>query len=78
MSPSTVGTATDMGDDTSVSSPQVADFEPEIHDGDQKPDRVLDREYEKPPRIGSDLIQPQSPLGENMFNSLDQHVQSER
>lgn len=76
VSPSTVGTGTDMGDDTSVSSPQIADFEAGIHDEDEIPDHVLDREYEKPPRIGSDLIQPQSPLGDNMFKSLDEHMHS--
>lgn len=81
VSPSTVGTATDFGDDTSVSSPQVADFEPDVHGDDAhetKPDHVLDREYEKPPRIASDLLQPQSPLGDTVFRSLDEHIQTQR
>lgn len=76
VSPSTVGTATDLGDDTSVSSPQVADFESEVHGDDESiPDHVLDRQFEKAPRIGSDLIQPQSPLGDTLFKSLDEHIQ---
>lgn len=78
VSPSTIGTATDLGDETSMSSPQAGDFEPDSQFGRDResiPDHVLDREYEKPPRIGSDLIKPQSPLGENFFESLNQHVE---
>jgi len=82
VSPSTVGTATDFGDDTSVSSPQLADFEPEIlgdyDDDETKPDHVLNREYDKAPRIASDLLQPQSPLGDTVFKSLDENIQAPR
>ncbi|RVX73723.1 hypothetical protein B0A52_02613 [Exophiala mesophila] len=86
VSPSTIGTATDFGDDTSTTSPLppgAVDVESSSQirvgqDFDDIPDHVLDRQFEKPPRIASDLIKPQSPLGETVFKSLDAHVESDR
>jgi hypothetical protein len=80
VSPSTVATATDMGeDDTSVSSPHTyhVDFEADTEDDEYHPKQeavVADEVRPKPPRIASDLIQPQSPLEDSMFRSLDQHT----
>ncbi|KAK4937966.1 Phosphatidylinositol-4-phosphate 5-kinase [Elasticomyces elasticus] len=79
VSPSTIGTASDMADDTSLSSPQVADFEHSTHtDGDSVPeydiDRTFDRRPDKPPRLGSDLIQPYSPLSESLMQSIHEHM----
>ncbi len=76
VSPSTVASASDMeGDDTSVSSPQTQPVDSELvsHDDDDHPDRkedIQDEISEKPPRIRSDLIQPHSPLEDDMFKSL--------
>lgn len=78
VSPSTVGTATDMADDTSLSSPQAVDFEPSVHTDGDGDDSV--KEYvppsrpDKPPRIGSDLIQPTSPLSESLMQSIHEHM----
>lgn len=85
VSPSTVGTMTDFGDDTSMSSPQRQETDLESisqlrlgQEVDDIPDHILDREFEKPPRIGSDFIKPQSPLGETVFKSLDAHVEADK
>lgn len=85
VSPSTVGTTTDFGDDTSMSSPQWQAADKEAisqlrlgQEVDDIPDHVLDQEFEKPPRIGSDLIKPQSPLGETVFKSLDAHLEADK
>ncbi|EXJ67306.1 1-phosphatidylinositol-4-phosphate 5-kinase [Cladophialophora psammophila CBS 110553] len=83
VSPSTVATATEMGeDDTSMSSPptQPLDFEPDSYTDDEAHslrdrDADMEREFnEKPPRIASDLIQPQSPLQDSVMRSLDQQI----
>lgn len=75
VSPSTVCTATDMADDTSVSSPQAMDFEPGVQtDAESQPEYAEDRWYTKPPRIASDLILPQSPLGESVMKSINDHL----
>ena len=80
VSPSTVATATEMEEeeeDTSLSSPQTraVDFEAESEDDGyhSKRDSNIDTApvRAKPPRIASDLIQPHTPLEENMFKSLD-------
>jgi 1-phosphatidylinositol-4-phosphate 5-kinase len=79
VSPSTVGTASEMGDETTMSSPQEAEYEYEADsdsDGyrDSVPDHILDKEFQRqrPPRLGSDLIQPHSPFMEDsVFESLD-------
>ena len=80
VSPSTVASATDREDDTSVSSPQTCpmDFEAETEDDEYHSKHDTGREEEistKPPRIGSDLIQPHTPLEDSMFRSLDQRPQ---
>ena len=75
VSPSTVATATDIEDDTSLSSPQVMDFEPLSQIGDGPiPEPATAKSFERAPRIGSDLIQPQSPLGETVLKSLNEHL----
>ncbi|KIY03628.1 uncharacterized protein Z520_00319 [Fonsecaea multimorphosa CBS 102226] len=83
VSPSTVATATEMGeDDTSMSSPptQPLDFEAESYSDDetqslQERNVRMEREFnQKPPRIASDLIQPQSPLQDSVMRSLDEQM----
>ncbi|OAL34042.1 hypothetical protein AYO20_06690 [Fonsecaea nubica] len=83
VSPSTLATATERGeDDTSMSSPptQPLDLEREsLSDNDthslHNRSLELGREFnEKPPRIASDLIQPQSPLQDSVLRSLDEQM----
>jgi hypothetical protein len=81
VSPSTFATATDTGeDDTSISSPQThaADLEsdfPEDDDDYSKQSTEMEQQAsQKPPRIASDLIQPQSPLEDSVFRSLDHQL----
>lgn len=78
VSPSTVATATDMEDNTSISSPQAIDFEPSspLDDGESVQEQKSEESFKKPPRIGSDLIQPQSPLEFSVMKSLDQQLRS--
>ncbi|KIW20041.1 hypothetical protein PV08_00616 [Exophiala spinifera] len=73
VSPSTVATATDTVDDTSISSPDVVDF------ANSSPPEECEKEAvkvlrEKPPRIASDLIQPQSPFGEGLLHSMQESI----
>ncbi|KIW48318.1 uncharacterized protein PV06_00920 [Exophiala oligosperma] len=74
VSPSTVATATDIADDTSISSPDVVDFadpcQPE--EREKGVDNVLGK---KPPRIASDLIQPQSPFGDGLLQSMQERME---
>jgi hypothetical protein len=73
VSPSTVDTATDMADDTSVSSLQAIDCAPAVQAETSNQDRIANR-YQKPPRIGSDLIQPHSPFSESLMKSMHEHL----
>jgi hypothetical protein len=74
VSPSTVGTATDMADDTSAPSSPTMGFEPDPQmDRDPTQERV-EPIRGKPPRIASDLIQPQSPLGDSLMKSMFEHI----
>ncbi len=73
VSPSTVDTATDMADDTSVSSAQGVDFAPVLQAETAKQDGSVNA-YQKPPRIASDLIQPQSPFSESLMKSMHEHL----
>ncbi|KAK7888091.1 Phosphatidylinositol-4-phosphate 5-kinase [Exophiala xenobiotica] len=73
VSPSTVDTATDMADDTSVSSLQAIDCAPAVQSETANQDRSANR-YQKPPRIGSDLIQPHSPFSESLMKSMHEHL----
>ncbi|EXJ78106.1 1-phosphatidylinositol-4-phosphate 5-kinase [Capronia epimyces CBS 606.96] len=72
VSPSTVGTATDMQDEPSEIGSYAGDFEPPSQvENEWGRNHVSEEKRDKPPRLASDLIQPQSPLGEALMASLN-------
>lgn len=78
VSPSTVGPATDTKDDTSMSSPHAMDFEPGSQIDDESVSvRMSEERPKNPPRIASDLVQPQTPLEDSVMRSLNEKIRAE-